>query len=108
VPWQGILLGVIAIAILVIGIFAYRKLPSEAPRAFIDRKRSEEMLKKLEGDERMVYQLVVQDNGMVFQSSLIEKTGFTKVKVSRILDSLESKGLLERKRRGMTNIVVLK
>jgi uncharacterized membrane protein len=32
----------------------------------------------------------------------------TKVKVSRILDSLETKNLLERRRRGMSNVVVLK
>ena len=44
----------------------------------------------------------------IFQSDLVEKTEFDKVKVSRILDKLEGRQLIERKRRGMTNVVVLK
>ena len=47
-------------------------------------------------------------NGSVYQSDIMKKTGFSKVKVSRVLDKLEQKGLLERKRRGMTNLVVAK
>ncbi|RLE76927.1 MAG: transcriptional regulator, partial [Thermoprotei archaeon] len=35
-------------------------------------------------------------------------TGFSKAKVSRILDKLEAMGLVERKRRGMSNIVLLR
>jgi uncharacterized membrane protein len=44
----------------------------------------------------------------MFQSELVEKTGYSKSKVSLILDRLEAKRILERKRRGMTNAVVLK
>lgn len=51
---------------------------------------------------------IVQEQGTIFQADLIEKTGFGKAKVSRILDRLEGKGIIERKRRGMTNVVVLK
>ena len=40
-------------------------------------------------------------------SDLIKESGMNKVKVSRILDRLEGKGLIDRKRRGMTNIVIL-
>lgn len=65
-------------------------------------------IKTLEGDERMVFEIVKSEGGVMFQSDLIEKTGFSKVKVSRILDKLQARGLLERKRRGMTNAVVLK
>lgn len=36
------------------------------------------------------------------------KTGLTKVKVTRILDRLEGREIIERKRRGMTNVVILK
>ena len=46
--------------------------------------------------------------GTIFQPDLADKTGFSKVKVTRILDRLEGKQLIERKRRGMTNVVVLK
>lgn len=51
---------------------------------------------------------IVQENKAVFQADLIEKTGFGKAKMTRIIDRLEGRGLVERKRRGLTNVVVLK
>jgi uncharacterized membrane protein len=51
---------------------------------------------------------IVQASKTIFQADLIEKTGFGKAKMSRILDRLENKGIIERKRRGMTNVVVMK
>ena len=45
---------------------------------------------------------------MVFQSDIVEKTGFPKVKVTRLLDRMEHRGLVERRRRGMSNIVLIK
>jgi uncharacterized membrane protein len=61
----------------------------------------------LRQEEKQVLGLV-QESGTIFQADIIEKTGFGKAKVSRILDRLENNGFLERKRRGMTNVVVLK
>ena len=51
---------------------------------------------------------IVQKQGAIFQADLIENTGFGNAKMSRILDRLEGHGLVERKRRGMTNVVVLR
>lgn len=51
---------------------------------------------------------LIQEKGTIFQADLIDKTGFGKAKMSRIIDRLEGKGIVERKRRGMTNVVVLK
>ena len=50
----------------------------------------------------------MQKQKTVFQADLIEQTEFGKAKMTRILDRLEGKGYIERKRRGMTNVVVLK
>ncbi len=61
----------------------------------------------LRKDEKYVLQLII-DNKAIFQADLIEKTGFGKAKMTRIIDRLEGKGLVERKRRGMTNVVILK
>jgi uncharacterized membrane protein len=44
----------------------------------------------------------------MYQSDLIKETEFSKVKITRILDKMESKDVIDRKRRGMTNIIVLK
>lgn len=62
---------------------------------------------ELKSEEKQVLGLV-QNNKAVFQSDLIDKTGLGKAKMTRIIDRLEGKGFVERKRRGMTNIVVLK
>lgn len=63
---------------------------------------------KLEPNEKAVFEKVIESQGTIFQSELVEKTAFSKVKVTRILDKLEGKGLIERKRRGMTNVVILR
>ena len=108
-PWQGYFLASVGIVLVAMGVYLYRSKPHpEQPRSMLGTKSTEETLGKLEGDEKAVYQLIAAGNGMLFQSKLIEKTGFTKVKISRILDAMEARGLLERRRRGMTNVVVLK
>jgi hypothetical protein len=66
------------------------------------------VLKTLYGDERLVLEKVIEAEGSIFQSDLVDRTGLGKVKVSRILDKLEGKGLVETKTRGITNIVLLK
>ncbi len=58
-------------------------------------------------EEKQVYALV-KENNAIFQADLIEKTRFSKARMTRIIDKLEGSGLVERKRRGMTNVVVLK
>jgi uncharacterized membrane protein len=67
-----------------------------------------ESIKSLQNEEKKVYDLLIDAEGFMFQNDLIEKTGYSKVKISRILDKLEMKGVVERRRRGMSNIVVLK
>lgn len=59
-------------------------------------------------EEVQIYNLVKLNQGSMYQSDIIKQTARSKVKVSRILDRLEGKGIIERKRRGMTNIVILK
>jgi uncharacterized membrane protein len=65
-------------------------------------------LNGLDSEEKKLIQIINGNQGTIFQSELTEKSGFDKVKVSRILDRLEGKQIIERRRRGMTNIVILK
>lgn len=74
----------------------------------ISQESYQKIKKELPGDERLVFEKIIESEGSIFQSELVGKTSFPKVKVTRILDKLEGKGLVERKRRGMTNIVILK
>ncbi|HEX9913818.1 MAG TPA: MarR family transcriptional regulator [Candidatus Bathyarchaeia archaeon] len=68
-------------------------------------------LRVLEGitdqDERVVLGLVVESGGSTFQSDLVERSGFSKGKVSLVLDRLEARGIIQRKRSGMTNLITV-
>jgi len=66
------------------------------------------ILKKLNNEEKLILEKIKEEDGSIFQSTLVEKTEFNKVKITRILDRLEGLNIIERKRRGMTNVVILK
>ncbi|VVB99375.1 MarR family protein [uncultured archaeon] len=108
---------IIAVLIIVIGAIVafiayqfYWKKPEEKGEAIsVDRKKPKKIdVSSLDTDERKVIEIVREGNGSVFQSEIVKRLGYSKVKVSRILDKMEQKGLLEKKRRGMANLVVLK
>jgi hypothetical protein len=60
----------------------------------------------LQGDERKLY-LLVCEKKEILQSELVLESGFSKVKVSRLLQKLEHKSLLKRKPYGNTNKIIL-
>lgn len=72
------------------------------------RNGYEKILPTLKEDERKVFQSVLDSEGIIAQSELSDLTGVSKSNVSRALDLLESRGYVERRRRGMGNIIVLK
>jgi len=72
------------------------------------KERWKETVKTLKEDEQKIYRAIIEADGIIEQSELPEKTGLSKASVSRALDLLESKGLVERRRRGMRNIILLK
>ena len=101
----------IAALIFIIGLyifFAKEEVKVEVKKVEIKDKKKKLDLKGLDKDERKVINLLQEENGAVFQRTLMEKLEIGKVKATRLLDKLEAKQLIERKRRGMNNIVVLK
>lgn len=74
----------------------------------INKENYQKIMANFNSDEKNIFEKVIEAKGAIFQSDLVDKTNFTKVKVTRILDKLEGIGLIERKRRGMTNIIILK
>jgi uncharacterized membrane protein len=107
---------VIAALIFLIGLFLI--LTKESERIIIKKikptlnitpkKFDKKLLEKLNQEEKKIMNLLLENKGNMLQSELVTKTEFGKVKITRILDSLESQGFIERKRRGMTNVVFLK
>ncbi|HLB72101.1 MAG: hypothetical protein OIN88_12975 [Candidatus Methanoperedens sp.] len=61
----------------------------------------------LDGDEKLLFQKIV-DGDMILQRELVQVTGFSEPKVSRLLDKLERRGLIIRQRDGMGNRVLIK
>jgi uncharacterized membrane protein len=62
----------------------------------------------LSNDEKRIFNLIKESKGGALQSDIVVYTGFSKVKVHRILKSLENKELIRRGRFGITNKVMLK
>jgi uncharacterized membrane protein len=65
------------------------------------------VLRLLDGDKRQVFNEIVEANAEILQSDLHVQTGFSRAKITRILDYLELKGLIVRKSYGMTNKIVI-
>lgn len=61
----------------------------------------------LTNDEKKVIGLIKEKNDGVLQSDLVIKTGYSKVKMHRILKGLENRGIIKRGRFGITNKVLL-
>jgi len=100
----------IAGVLVIVSLFLLFSKPKE--RLIIKKIKEKRIQKNIDlsgfrREEKEVYNLV-KENGAIFQADLIEKTGFSKARMTRIVDKLEGHGLVERKRRGMTNVVVLK
>lgn len=105
-----IAIALIGIIVIIGLILIFSKEEKKIITKFIKEKKKERIpnLSNLSQDEKKLMQLIIDSQGTIFQSELVEKSGFDKVKVTRILDKLEGKQLIERKRRGMTNVVILK
>lgn len=101
VPLQTYLGYTLMIILVLIGLFMIFNKKREIKKEFKEPKN-------LDREEKKIFNLIKENSGTIFQSELIEKTEFSKVKISRILDRLEGKGVIERRRRGMTNVVILK
>lgn len=102
-PWLILISFGISAVIIAIGVylFFYERTQESERSTKVD-------LNKLDADEKKIYTYLSENEGSAYQSDLIKETGYSKVKITRILDKLESKGITDRKRRGMTNIVFLK
>jgi len=76
----------------------------------LDARREEwhERMERLTDNERAVYGAVLDADGVLPQSDIVEATDLSKATVSRTLDSLEAKELVERRRRGVGNVVWLR
>jgi len=105
-----IALGVVGLLILV-GLLLIFSKPNEriiVKTKTVQAKKKPLDLSGLDKDEKAVVKLLEEENGTIFQAEMKEKLDIGKVKLTRLLDKLEAKEIIERKRRGMNNVVVIR
>jgi len=81
--------------------------PMPSPPASPDAISELTLVKLLDEDERRMYLEIREQDGVVLQRDLVARGMFSKAKVTRVLDKLETKGLIVRERHGMTNRIRL-
>jgi len=102
----------IAGLILILGLFLIfskeqEKIILKTKTRLIKEKQRPINLEGLDNHEKQAITLL-QKEGAMFQADLMERIRLGKVGMTRLLDKLEAKQLIERKRRGMNNIIVLR
>jgi uncharacterized membrane protein len=99
----------IAGIVLIIGIFIMFLKPKEKIIVkTLKEKKKKLNLEGLDSQEKKVIEILQEENGTIFQATLMEKLEIGKVGMTRLLDKLEAKQFIERKRRGMNNVIVLR
>jgi uncharacterized membrane protein len=101
-------LGIVGILVIIGFVLIFSKPKEKIVVRKVKEKKKKLDLKGLDRDEKKLVNLLLKENKAMFQSTLKEKLEIGKVKLTRLLDKLEAKQIIERKRRGMNNIVVLK
>ncbi len=98
--WLVMIAFSIALLILAVGIYL----------SFFHKKNKNNKINisKLDDEEKKIIKIVEENGGSAYQSDIVKELELSKVQVTRVLDKLENKNILERKRRGMANLIVLK
>lgn len=63
------------------------------------------LLRVLEGDEKKAVELIAAKGGRILQNELVNSLDFSKAKVSRVLMNLERRGIITKKKYGLTNCI---
>ena len=101
-------LGIVAILIIIGLVMIFTKPRERIIVKKVTERKKKIDLSKLDAKEKELIRLLEKENGTIFQAELMEKLEIGKVGITRLLDKLEAKQIIERKRRGMNNVVVLR
>lgn len=101
-------IALIAIIIIIGLVLLFAKEETKIVTKTIKEKKKKLDLSGLESKEKEAVKVLQENNNAMFQADLMEKLGIGKVGLTRLLDKLEAKQIIERKRRGMNNLVLLR
>ena len=74
----------------------------------ISKMQLEKILKILPREERLVVQALFAHNNELEQNKIVVLSGLSKLQVSRTVQKLAERGVVEKKSSGMTNLIMLK
>lgn len=74
----------------------------------ISKMQLESLLKILPREERIVVKILLDNKNVLEQNRLVALSGFSKVRISRILQKLSERDVIEKKKLGNTNLIVLR
>jgi|Deesub1362B_J571_1020462.scaffolds.fasta_scaffold00003_679 predicted DNA-binding transcriptional regulator len=66
-----------------------------------------DILKVLKNDERRVLELLIKNNGKMYQKDIRWETGYTRLKTHRIITRLIERGIVKKRAVGNTNEIIL-
>jgi membrane associated rhomboid family serine protease len=109
----------IIIALIAIGLFGL--FIGSLTYYFISEKKEKEITKThkeihkgaiitlnfLNAEEKKIMKAIIESKGNILQSKLSKKTGLTRVAISRHINALERKQIIQKKQAGMTNIIIM-
>ena len=87
------------------GTGLYLALPQKMERVIEEKEYD---VSSLSDEEKKVFFFIKDRKEGVYQSSIVKEFSLSKVQVTRLLDKLEGQDLIERKRRGLSNLIVVK
>ncbi|MGC8993635.1 MAG: helix-turn-helix transcriptional regulator, partial [Candidatus Aenigmatarchaeota archaeon] len=100
-----IVLVLIAIT-LIVSVYALKKR-KVVIKKIVRVKPEKVVVQFLDEYERKVYE-VVKEKGKIKQNEIVQITGFSKARVSRVVNKLAERGLIKVEKRGKTNLISLK
>jgi len=98
-----LLILILLIVLFFVGLYALKKR-KVIVKKIVRVKPEKIVMEVLDEYEKKVYE-IVKEAGKIKQNEIVEKTGFSKARVSRVLKSLAEKKLVKVEKRGRTNIV---
>ncbi len=89
--------GTIAVLVVIISVFIFKKRFTKPPEI------TEDEIMKSDADR--IIELLREAGGIMYQSTIIKKTGFSKSKVSAILKSMKENGTIQKIKKGNENLI---
>ena len=73
----------------------------------INEMQMNRVMKVLPSDERTIIKILLANDNKIEQNHLVVLSGMNKVKISRIISKLQSRGVVEKRNIGNTNLIFL-